>query len=552
MGFFCNTADNVGSRSSIEGLVRSLAEQELNATTDAEQRQRLTKREESLRTEKDLLRREKLLLLEAAGAAPSSSDDAYQQNVRAGLCDLWKQLSSLELQPAPVTPLPEMVLVRAAYVKLADMILAGSTTKQRLAMLITGMSGTGKTVFLFYLAWRLARLDKAVLLQRRSNAYYFMSRFLPEESAPEQVVYLADALDPTTEWSDACDTILTSPANRAIYQNFIKDGAVTRIMPPWTLAELRAARPWAHGNPSPAELDRRFNRWGGSARWCLSASDEEADEQLDAAISRFDLTRVVKLIGDVGTAPESNQILTHIPNERMDLQHYELCSAYVAQQVVAELKQGAEAILLKLLEDLRTIKSGAGVRGNLFEVWLLNFFLLAGGEVTVARYESVPRYTPLRISDCHARPADALQEGQQVSKTACVIPRTRVERYTGSDAALQARFQALTIGGSRLQNVCFQPDINHPALDAMLLPNIAMQIHFGAEHDDLKGTALDLSFKAIGVDPSTEEAILQQPALRQLNSSSPRPPTGPVNTIARLKGPGMMGCKPGHRPMLFR
>ncbi|KAK9800774.1 hypothetical protein WJX73_000320 [Symbiochloris irregularis] len=345
-----------------------------------------------------------LELLKAPSAASSSRDDAYQQEARAGLRDLWEQLKSLELQPAPVTLVENMVLVRAAYVKLADMILAGSATKQRLAMLITGMAGTGKTVFLFYLAWRLARLDKAVLLQRRSDAYYYMSsddcfradrvprpRFLPGESAPEQVVYLADALDPTPEWSDTCDTILTSSADRAIYQNFIKDGAVTRIMPPWTLAELRAAGPWAHGNPSPAELDRRFNRWGGSVRWCLSATDEEADEQLGKAIARFDLTRVVKLMRDVGTQPESNQILAHIPDEEMKRQHYELCSAYVAQQVVAELKQGAEDILLKLLEDLRTIKSGAGVRGNLFEVWLLNFFLLAGGEVTVARYEDAQR-----------------------------------------------------------------------------------------------------------------------------------------------------------------
>ncbi|KAK9800799.1 hypothetical protein WJX73_006596 [Symbiochloris irregularis] len=37
-----------------------------------------------------------------------------------------------------------------------------------------------------------------------------------------------------------------------------------------------------------------------------------------------------------------------------------------------------------------------------------------------------------------------------------------------------------------------------------------MPIHVGAERKDLKGTALYQSFEAIGVDPSTEEAILQQ------------------------------------------
>ena len=43
-------------------------------------------------------------------------------------------------------------------------------------ILVTGMSGTGKTAWLLYMMWLLAKADKTVVLPRDESTYYVMNR----------------------------------------------------------------------------------------------------------------------------------------------------------------------------------------------------------------------------------------------------------------------------------------------------------------------------------------------------------------------------------------
>ena len=84
---------------------------------------------------------------------------------------------------------------------------------------------------------------------------------------------------------------------------------------------------------------------------------------------------------------ESNRVLAHIANEDLNLLYYEVCSQYVAHQVLEQQGEAAEAVLLKVLDDLKRGEFGAGMRCNFFEIYLTRFWLPSGGEVTVATFD---------------------------------------------------------------------------------------------------------------------------------------------------------------------
>lgn len=67
-------------------------------------------------------------------------------------------------------------------------------------------------------------------------------------------------------------------------------------MPPWTLDELEALRFHASPEVSPAELAKRYRRWGGNVRYCLSASAWLGDDRLTESINRVDVDTLVKLL----------------------------------------------------------------------------------------------------------------------------------------------------------------------------------------------------------------------------------------------------------------
>ena len=67
-------------------------------------------------------------------------------------------------------------------------------------------------------------------------------------------------------------------------QVFIKQGAIPKIMPPWTLDELEAARPHARKKVSSDVLNERYMKWGGSVRYCLSSTAARGNILLAQAI----------------------------------------------------------------------------------------------------------------------------------------------------------------------------------------------------------------------------------------------------------------------------
>lgn len=86
------------------------------------------------------------------------------------------------------------------------------------------------------------------------------------------------------------------PALEMVPAMFAGKNAFTKIMPPWTLDELEALRFHASPEVSPAELAKRYRRWGGNVRYCLSASAWLGDDRLTESINRVDVDTLVKLL----------------------------------------------------------------------------------------------------------------------------------------------------------------------------------------------------------------------------------------------------------------
>ena len=156
-------------------------------------------------------------------------------------------------------------------------------------MAITGTPGTGKSMFLFYVLWRLANREgtKTVILHRQMNhrhIYGFQNDgcWIVPSSTDIRVLlddmetwYLTDALQPQPEKVNAITILVSSPSEKC-YGDFMKLLPIPPLhyLSTWSLEELKRA---AHVYlKSPEVVEGRFNMIGGIVRYVL-----EEDEDLE-------------------------------------------------------------------------------------------------------------------------------------------------------------------------------------------------------------------------------------------------------------------------------
>ena len=185
--------------------------------------------------------------------------------------------------------------IRKAYEDLFTIICKNLEEKEiekRLTgIAITGTPGIGKSMFLFYILWRLANMEttKAVIIHRqveRGGIYVFQNSGCWETFNYPDVAgllkddstytwYLTDALEPPPARVRAVTILVSSPA-RKYYSKFLPLSHVAPLhyLPTWSLEELKRA---AHVYfKSPEVVEERFNMIGGIARYVL-----EKDEDLE-------------------------------------------------------------------------------------------------------------------------------------------------------------------------------------------------------------------------------------------------------------------------------
>jgi ABC-type cobalamin/Fe3+-siderophores transport system ATPase subunit len=176
-------------------------------------------------------------------------------------------------------------------------------TLKRQRFALTGTPGVGKSAFLFYMLWRLARTqeNEMIILHRACDAkqifvftkgdcYSTTGLHTIQHMLYEPTTwYLTDTLSPPPGQYLATTILVASP-DRRHYSEFLKHtlGVHLHYLPVWTLDELLILAP--KYSLSKAVVLERFRMIGGIPRFIQSEWDLKTI--IDDALSRVNIQRL--------------------------------------------------------------------------------------------------------------------------------------------------------------------------------------------------------------------------------------------------------------------
>lgn len=198
-------------------------------------------------------------------------------------------------------------------------------------MTVTGSPGVGKSVWLLYLMWVLAREEKTVVFQHDAGTRYLLTpgralrgdgvAFYDELSNMEAY----DLVDGRTPSYASARTILSCPPDNSIP----RASASEKIMPRWAPEELEQARELLV-NVTKQRRAAPFIGWGPTiyVSW-YGARIAEVEE-----VSVSDLLRAVDLARNPTACPIARFVVAMIPNAELNSSHYDVASERIAEAVV--------------------------------------------------------------------------------------------------------------------------------------------------------------------------------------------------------------------------
>lgn len=86
-----------------------------------------------------------------------------------------------------------------------------------------------------------------------------------------------------------------------------------------------------------------------------------------------------------------NEVLAHIPNADLDLDHYAFCSQHFAQEVIQQAGADAQKLLFQLLGTLALHQHAKGVHAQLSMTYKLTNSLPKRNSITVAQADQIMR-----------------------------------------------------------------------------------------------------------------------------------------------------------------
>ena len=291
--------------------------------------------------------------------------------------------------------------VRKAYGDLFEIICknhkADASKKQFRGMAITGTPGIGKSMFLFYILWRLANMEVkgAVILHRRADLgliYVFQkdggwialdSKDILLLLIEPSTWYLTDSLLLPVGGAKAVTIVVSSPAEK-YYSKFLECSHVAPLhyLPIWSLDELKLVAPLY--NKSEDVVKERFRLIGGLPRFVLE-TDMNLDAMIDAKIGKM-LSKKPMAIPSAETARENklSHRLMHFKVEPPCYTEYKLvvASEYVRKKYSEAFDYQEEQELRHQLSFHKDIPPRASSVGDSFEHYV-NRLLSAGGEFSV-------------------------------------------------------------------------------------------------------------------------------------------------------------------------
>ena len=185
------------------------------------------------------------------------------------------------------------ILIRQCYVYFWQEIerrMALNPQEKPKRALIRGSPGVGKTSFLHYLASCLCRkYGSSMYVEYRRDTKEeegtIRTSIYGEKSTAALKVYLDDGLDVSEASQHGWDLIVlvASPQLKRYKQYEVKPRGpeMNWVMPQWTIDELRELATIQDRDAAfiTQTLPRRYNLFGGTARYCLMTSEDPVDSR---------------------------------------------------------------------------------------------------------------------------------------------------------------------------------------------------------------------------------------------------------------------------------
>ncbi|ORY42313.1 hypothetical protein BCR33DRAFT_718472 [Rhizoclosmatium globosum] len=323
-------------------------------------------------------------------------DESDQEST--SMKEFWISLSSLVpvndsliFNPAPVfcNELPTQFIIRKSYVDIFQIIsdkvrddvkLQGRGTS---GFAITGNLGIGKSVFLFYLMWRLrAQGVKTIVLHRAkdgSNIFVFSETgcfiFTDLNDVKRTYLYdkntwyLTDTLPNGPCAVSAITVVVASPA-RKHYKEFLKfwKSHPLLYLPVWNPSELLLARKLY--DVSAEDVETRFHLIGGIPRFVFDKF-EDLDETIQFAVGRLSIEKFEMIVGgNLDKEDEISHLIIHYSiTEKYKFASVQFASEYVIAQTLEIFISHQQSKLHSFLLASEGEKLVASLRGNLFEAY---------------------------------------------------------------------------------------------------------------------------------------------------------------------------------------
>jgi len=306
----------------------------------------------------------------------------------------------------------EHMFVRPCWRKLFGILseLRASKTSfikgQRRGVIVTGNPGIGKSWFLNYVLYRVARDEPSSSVVFESVGDGLLWVFSPDGSVRrhhwedrrditelENVnnLYLFDpaGLTGVSREPQPCKafTVVTSSPDKTHYNEFHKHGAKKRYMDLWSLAQLRVCASFVGISPSATE--KRFLRHGGVARSVITADSSEVDKALDSALTTVDFDAVVRSVGlDDAVKAATHKIVAYtvLDKDACATVRVDFASAYIARAFFSRYYKAKRSDLLTFLKSAEGTSAVSGVCGTLFE-HLVHRTLVNGGTFKLRRLD---------------------------------------------------------------------------------------------------------------------------------------------------------------------
>ncbi|KAG3232798.1 hypothetical protein PI124_g22126 [Phytophthora idaei] len=412
------------------------------------------------------------------GVFDHCSDPFFSQLSTVDQVNSWLQFPAL----LPLTE-RQMLYVRSSYKSIASQALSKVDPNRRKYAVVTGTPGVGKSVFVYYVMWRLIKDKKRVLFITRQPPIYFDGTTIHE---CKQLPYsgnqqfwspdlwcLVDSVDPTNVVGmpiERCSVLLASTPRRDCIGEFKKLTPTPDVfyMPLWSKEELVTIAPmYPH---AAAVWENRFECLGGVPRLVLQDIETDPQAWLMSACnscSLDDCITLVSIYSEINSKTKIAQILIHIHSQEPYREYEVVYASDLAMQLIVRTKWRLDrAKLQSLLGSSDGNPLAQSLCGYIFELYSMDR-LEQGGTFVYRKLLSG------KSKRKRGTPADGTID----------IPRSSQPRQIAEQVKVDQHANQLYVPRSS----------NYTAIDAWMPQFGGFQMTVGKTHDIKGGAADDLA-----------------------------------------------------------